>query len=63
MDLAAIGAMSIQMHLAQTQQSVDVSMTKKAMDLQETQASAMIDALEASVPVAPSFGHQLDVLA
>lgn len=58
MDLAAIGAASIQMSLAKTQQAVDVTMVKKAMDIQETQAAALIDSLQNA---GPSFGHRIDV--
>lgn len=62
MDLAAVGQISTQMHMAQTQQAVGVSLTKKVMDTQETQAAALIESLEAAVPT-QSFGHKLDVLA
>ncbi|MCI8649954.1 MAG: putative motility protein [Anaerotruncus sp.] len=58
-----IAAMSIDMSLAKTQNAVGIAMTKKAMDLQQTEAAAMVEML-ASVPTAsPSFGHSLDILA
>lgn len=58
MDLAAIGAISIGMHQAETQQAVNVSLLKKTMDSQEAQALNLID----NMMPAQSFGHQLDVL-
>lgn len=60
MDVSAIAAMSTGMHQAQTLQSVDVTMTKKTMDLAETLATEMIQDFQQANPVA-SFGHALDV--
>lgn len=54
MDLAAIGSMSIQMSMAQTQQQAGISILKKAMDLQSSQTDALIQNLQASAP--PSSG-------
>jgi hypothetical protein len=45
LDLSSIGAASIDMHLAQTQQSVSVAMLKKAMDTTTAQNEQMIDSL------------------
>ena len=60
MDVMAVGALSIAMHQTQLQQATDVLMMRKAMDLQETQATALIEDLQQAVP-SPS-GHQLDIL-
>lgn len=62
MDLSSIGAVSIDMHLAQTQQSVSVAMLKKAMDTTTAQSEQMIDSLRNTIP-APLFGHLLDTYA
>ncbi len=43
MDISSIGAASIQISLSQTQQSVDVAMTKKIMDNYEDSATAIIE--------------------
>lgn len=62
MDVTAIAAASITMHQSQLQQAVSVTMMRKAMDLQESQAAAMIQSLQqpaaAGVP-----GQRLDLLA
>lgn len=60
MDLQAVGAASISMNMARTQQAVDISVTKKAMDFQETQATQLIQQMQNA---APSFGHALDTRA
>lgn len=60
MDIAAVGAASIDMHTAQAASSVEVAMLKKVMDTQEASAATMIQGLQQA---APSFGHQLDVYA
>lgn len=60
MDLSSVGTASIQMHLSQTQQAVGVSLLKKSMDQQETQADALIQSLQAAAPAAPPSGHKLD---
>ena len=41
MVVTAIGAISIAMHQSQLQQAVDVTMARKVMDLQETQARSI----------------------
>ena len=60
MDLASVGAASIEMHLSQLQQSVDVSMAKKAMDLQEAQMQTLLSGMPAAQPFS---GHLLDTRA
>lgn len=50
MNISVIGAGSTAMAMAKTQQSVDVAMTKKVMDLQETQAAALIETMQQSAP-------------
>ena len=58
-----IAALSMGLSAAKYQQAVDISVTKKAMSLQETQAAALIESLQTAIPQQPvSFGHQLDVL-
>lgn len=58
MELSAVGAASIEMSLASTQQAVGLTMVKKTMDLQEAQAAALNQMMQQA---APSFGHLLDV--
>lgn len=55
MDISSIGAASIQMSLANTQQAVGVSVLKKAMD-QETQAADLITKMTPPPP-----HHMLDL--
>ncbi len=57
MDLSSIGALSIQMHMGQVQQAANISLLRKAMDLQESQTDALVQSLQSAVP--PS-GHVLD---
>lgn len=54
-----IAAASINMSLAKTQQAVEVSVLKKAMD---SQGDAALKLLEAMPPV-QSFGHLMDLRA
>lgn len=61
MDALSVGAMSIAMHQSQLQQAVNLSVMKKVMNLQETEAAALIENLQEALP--PSSGHQLDILA
>jgi len=62
MDVMAIGAMSIAMHQSQIQQAANLSVMRKAMDLQESQAASLIEGFE-QANVAPPSTHQLDILA
>lgn len=57
MDIDAIAAASIELHLGQTQQAVDVALLKKAMDAQQDQAAQLLETVRQPV----SFGHKLDV--
>ena len=50
MDVLAAGALSIAMHQTQLQQSANIAVMKKAMNLQESQAAALIEDLQQSVP-------------
>ena len=61
MDVMSVGAMSIAMHQAQLQQATDVLMMRKVMDLQESQAAALVESLSQAAP--PASGHHLDLLA
>ena len=57
MDITAIAAASIDLHLEQTQQAVDVVLLRKAMDAQQDQAARLLETVRQPV----SFGHMLDV--
>jgi len=58
MDVSSIAAISVLMHQSQTQQSVDIAMIKKTMDVQEAAAANLIETLLEPVP---SFGRKLDI--
>lgn len=60
MDISAIAAASIDMSMSQVQQQASVSVAKKAMGFQETQAAQVLDMLN-DIPAPVSYGHQLDV--
>lgn len=62
MDVAAIGAASIGLKMAEMQQAVAVSLLDKVMDNQSMMMQEMVESLQAANP-APAFGHMLDVLA
>lgn len=57
MDISAVGAASIGKSLANVQQSVDIFITKEAMDNAENQASQFIQQMISS------FEHSFDVMA
>lgn len=60
-----IAAWSTSFSMAQTQQAVEITMLKKVMEMQETQAQALVENLQAvtvAAAPAPSFGHRLDML-
>ncbi len=57
MDLMSVAATSIENSLAQVQQDVSISLLKKTMDSQESQATQLIQQMAPP----PSFGHKLDV--
>ncbi len=63
MDVMLAGAMSIAMSQSQVQQAANMSIMKKAMNLQESQAAALVENLEKSVPTPPPSTHKLDILA
>ncbi len=64
MEIEAIAAVSMEMSMAKTAAAVDIAVTKKVMDLQQTMAAGLIESLESAIPAPPSsFGHKLDVLA
>jgi hypothetical protein len=63
MDIGTIAAASLDMSSAKTATAVDIALTKKVMNLQETLAADLLQSLEQAVPTAPpSFGHRLNVL-
>jgi hypothetical protein len=53
LDLSAVSAASIQMHTQETLQAVSISMLRKMMQSQQTEAAALIEQLEAAAPPAP----------
>jgi len=59
MDISAIAAASTNISLMRVQQDVGTTMLKKAMDMQQTASDTLIQSMNT---VAPSFGHQLDIL-
>lgn len=60
-----IAAMSMQMSSASLQQSVGLSVARKAMDNQEVQAEGLMDMLDAADPQvqASGLGQVVDVMA
>lgn len=58
MDVSSIAAISVLMHQNQVQQSVDIAMINKAMDVQEAAAANLIETLLEPIP---SFGYKLDI--
>ena len=61
MDVLAAGALSIAMHQTQLQQRANIADMKKAMNLQESQAAAMMEDMQQSVTFPGD--HQLAILA
>ena len=59
MGISAIASTSINMHLVQTQQAVDVSMLRKTMDMQQASSDALIQSMST---VTSSSEHQMDLL-
>ena len=63
MDIDAIAAVSMQMSAAETANSVELAMMKKAMEVEQMMALQVLESLNAVVPAMPaSFGQRLDVL-
>ena len=60
MEISSIAATSIQMSMARTQQQVDLSVAKMAMDNQEAQALSLIRQM---TPAKPALGQVLDTYA
>ena len=64
MEIEDIAAVSMGMHMADATASMDIAVTKKAMEMEQLMAARMLQSLEAAVPTRPlSFGHKLDVYA
>lgn len=61
MDISAVAAYSTQMKLADVQQQASVAILKKAMNMQEASAAALVEDIKAANPPAP--GTRLDVYA
>ncbi|MDR1573446.1 MAG: YjfB family protein [Clostridiales Family XIII bacterium] len=65
MDLYGIAAMSMSLSQMKLAQSVDLTMMRKVMDLQQQSVEQLLDIAEAAQPdaaVAPPSEHLLDVL-
>ena len=62
MDIDAIAAVSMRMSAESVEQALEITMLKKAMELQQTIAAQTLQALQAVPVSSPSFGHKLDVL-
>ncbi|MEG2054252.1 MAG: YjfB family protein [Oscillospiraceae bacterium] len=62
MDASAIAAVSMQMSMNKVQNSVSVSMMKKAMDMTEVSGDMLLRGLETANPTSPP-GQLLNVLA
>lgn len=58
MDPTAIAAASINLNLNKTEQSVDIAMLRKAMDLQESSCDELIQSMGS---LSPYLGHNLDI--
>ncbi|MCI8405558.1 MAG: putative motility protein [Oscillospiraceae bacterium] len=56
-----IAAMSMQMSMAQVQEAANISVMRKAMDMQETQMANLLQNLEAAAP-AVHTGHKLNIV-
>lgn len=61
MDISSVAAASMQMSMAQVQDAVDVSLMRKAMDMQEAEMASLIQNLEAASPTVHT-GHLLNVV-
>lgn len=53
MEVSAIGAASIQMHMGETMQAVSIAMLRKVMQSQQGEAAALLEQLEAAAPQLP----------
>ena len=60
MDIAALSSGLSQLKL---QQNVSLALTKKAMDLSETENNELLKMLNSSVPNHPTLGRTIDVSA
>lgn len=61
-----IAAMSMSLSSAKIQQSASVSVAKKAMNVQETEAAGLVEMAEAAAPVSQSqngIGQNVDTVA
>ena len=64
MEIEDIAAISMGMKMAEAATSVDIAVTKKAMEMEQLIAAQLLQSLEAALPTSlASFGHKLDVLA
>lgn len=59
MDISTVASLSTNMHLAQTQQSAELTVMKKALNLQQTEGNEITQMMQTADPVK----HQLDILA
>ena len=63
MDIDAIAAVSMQMHAAETENSVEIAMLKKAMEMEQLIAAQLLQQFAAMQPAPASFGHKMDLWA
>jgi hypothetical protein len=64
MEIDEIAAVSMGMSMANASASLDIAVTKKAMEMEQLMAAQLLQSLEAALPTPPvSFGHKLDVWA
>ena len=59
----AIAAMSVNMHLAQTQQDFGVGVLKMALDTSEEMLAETLEDMTAAISVDPNLGNTIDVMA
>jgi len=63
MEIDAIPAVSMAMSNSEAAASIDIAVTKKAMEMEALMAAQILQSLQAAVPASlTSFGHKLDVL-
>lgn len=60
MDTSVIAAASIDMSLSQTQQAANIAVLKKSMNVQQTDAEALIQSMG---NISPNIGQRLDIRA
>ena len=62
MDIGNVAAVSMQMSAVSAENSVEIAMLKKAMEMDTLLATQLLQQFEAAVPPPASFGHKLDIM-